>query len=273
MAIILLQKRLEEIIKTSRLSATDDNVVHNKFDYFYYYESKVRYKNKTFSLFLNIGRAKNDGVYHMYDITDRSKKRDTAGHNNGLVRPEGNALTNGISNNILPDYKGNVKRTLEERVTGDEYENALDTLELVEDVNGTVDEYGYVRVYHRTNLENANKIKNTGKMFAKEDGLFFSTKEKSEYNKGYGDSVVAFDIPVEKLVLDDMFYNELHFRLPLGYKRQLDVGDYIVNEYDEAGSIGSAFSNGEKYSSIFRWKARYMILFRPVKSRQELSEF
>ena len=85
MAIILLQKRLEEIIKTSRLSATDDNVVHNKFDYFYYYESKVRYKNKTFSLFLNIGRAKNDGVYHMYDITDRSKKRDTAGHNNRQV--------------------------------------------------------------------------------------------------------------------------------------------------------------------------------------------
>ena len=47
----------------------------------------------------NVGRSKNDGVYHLYDIT--KKIRDTADRINGLERPksnEGYAYISGVSN-------------------------------------------------------------------------------------------------------------------------------------------------------------------------------
>ena len=120
------------------------------------------------------------------------------------------------------------KPKLEGRVIGNDLLDALDLIDQIQAVNGEGDENGYVTVYHRTNAENATKIKSTKSMIAKEDDLFFSTKENGQ-NEGYGDTVVKLSIPVEKLVLDDIFDDEAHLRIPLGNKRKLDVGDYLLD--------------------------------------------
>lgn len=101
--------QLEEIIKNAVKLAEDTNVIHNKFDYFAYYGINVEFEGKRFALFLNVGRAKNDGQYHIYDITE--KLRDTANRINGLERPkpnEGYALKNDVSTDIIDQNKSTV---------------------------------------------------------------------------------------------------------------------------------------------------------------------
>ena len=120
--------------------------------------------------------------------------------------------------------------SLEERSSGDTLLDAQDLIAEIENI-AEVSENGYVTVYHRTTEENAKRIRETGKMSAKEDGIFFSTQKNGEYTDGYGDEVVEFKIPVEKFVLDDIFDTEAHLRIPLKNRNQiLDVSGYLVPE-------------------------------------------
>ncbi len=103
--------QLKKLIETAELYAQDKHPQHNKFDHFFYYRTYVKYGEETIPLFLNVGRGKNDGKYHLYDIT--KKIRDTADRINGLERPkpnEGYALTNGVSIDSIPNSPQNVKR-------------------------------------------------------------------------------------------------------------------------------------------------------------------
>lgn len=126
-----------------------------------------------------------------------------------------------------------VRNALESRVTGDELLNAQDLIEELRAVGADIDENGYITVYHRTDHASEENIKSSHVMVAKEDGLFFSTVENGQ-NEGYGDSVVKLSIPVEKLVLDDIFSDEAHLRYPLENGiRQLDISDYLVEEREE----------------------------------------
>lgn len=95
------------------------------------------------------------------------------------------------------------------------------------DAGAQVDKEGNVIVYHRTSIKNADLIRKTGIMFAKEDGLFFSTKRNGQ-NIGYGEGVVTLKIPALMLVIDDFFGDEYHLRLPLGNKRKLDISQYLI---------------------------------------------
>lgn len=142
---------------------------------------------------------------------------------------------------------------LNERVTGDALLDAEDLISEIEDV-AEVSPNGYVALYHRTTKENAKKIMDTGKMSAKEDGIFFSTKKNSQYTDGYGDSVVEFKIPVEKLVLDDIFDDEAHLRLPLKNRNQiLDVSNYIVKGTSENGIDFSLSSKNNDIAPTKGW--------------------
>lgn len=126
-----------------------------------------------------------------------------------------------------------VRNALESRVTGDELLNAQDLIEELRAVGADIDENGYVTVYHRTDHASEENIKSSHVMVAKEDGLFFSTVENGQ-NEGYGDSIVKLSIPVEKLVLDDIFSDEAHLRYPLENGiRQLDISDYLLEEREE----------------------------------------
>lgn len=107
--------KIKELVENADLYAEDKNVEHNKFDYFCYYRADVKYGEDQFPVYLNVGRGKNDGKYHIYDITN--KIRDTADRINGLERPkpnEGYALTSGISKNSIR----NPGETVNKKVSG-----------------------------------------------------------------------------------------------------------------------------------------------------------
>lgn len=132
---------------------------------------------------------------------------------------------------VSKDDKKNPFKTyslnIEERLSGDELLNALDMIEEIKRAGGEVDEYGNVRLYHATSEKAAKKIREEKIMVAKEDGIFFSTKKDGQI-VGYGKEILEFTIPVEKLVLDDDFGDELHFRLPLEKRWEYDVSDSLV---------------------------------------------
>lgn len=119
---------------------------------------------------------------------------------------------------------------LEQRVQGDDLLNAQDFIEEIKSVGANVDENGYVTLYHRTNQENANNIYKTGKMSAKEDGIFFSTSKEGYNNSNYGDTIVEMKVPAEILELDDIFSDEASVKIPLNNKNEeLDVSQYLAN--------------------------------------------
>ncbi len=146
----------------------------------------------------------------------------------------GSASNNSIPQNTeksTPD----AKKLLENRVSGDDLLNAQDLIADVQELGGQVDEYGYITLYHRTSADKAAAIRSTGEMVAKENGLFFSTKQEGQ-NVGYGDTVVTFSIPAEKLLLDDIFDDEAHLRFPLDKPGRVSVQEYLVSE--DAGDTG-----------------------------------
>ena len=69
--------------------------------------------------------------------------------------------------------------SLEQRISGDELLDAQDLIEEIKSVGAKVDKNGYVTLYHQTTNENADKIRQTGKMFAKEPYVYFSTSENA----------------------------------------------------------------------------------------------
>lgn len=88
---------------------------------------------------------------------------------------------------------------------------------------------GTVRVYHRTTAEKAAEIESTGQMLGDEDGIFFSTRSDGQA-EGFGEAVVEFDIPLNRLLLDDVFGDEAHLRLPTD-----KAGDRVrVSEFKKA---------------------------------------
>lgn len=206
-----------------------------------YYTKTVEIDGNLYDEVINV-RDKGNGQY-VYSVTlEKHKKIEPSSKAlayNGK-KPNGYAESGGLTlTEILPynDSGVNAKKAipLESRVSGDALLDAQDTIEVVKSVGGNTDDNGYVTLYHRTSKENADKIKKSGKMSAKEDGVFFSTL-KSGYNDGYGDSVVELKIPAEKLVLDDIFDNEAHFRIPLKNKDAvLDVSGYLVDDAYSAG--------------------------------------
>lgn len=130
------------------------------------------------------------------------------------------------------------EQALEDRLSGDALLDAQDLIEEIENV-AEISPNGYVTLYHRTTEDNAKKIRETGKMSAKEDGIFFSTKMDGDYSVDYGSGVVKLKVPVEKLVLDDIFSDEAHLRIPLKSRKEiLDISNYLVNT-DTSLSLGN----------------------------------
>lgn len=175
--------------------------------------------------FLRIGKSRDQGDYGQYGDV-RFKRGDA--ENGSIVSGEWDKINPTANNNRLGE-----KMRLNQRVKGDKLLDAEDLAAEIKDNGGTVDENGYVTLYHRTSKQNADAIISSGKMKAKEDGVFFSTKADGQ-NTGYGDTLIEFKVPVERLELDDVFGNEAHLRIPLKNRDQTaNVGDYIVNRSGE----------------------------------------
>lgn len=108
-----LEKKTAEIAEiksliNSAVFTAYEEADHPKFNYFKYYEAFVRYENETFPIYLNVGRAKNSGVYHLYDITQ--KLRDTAHRLNDVARARGLRTGSDLPyGNNITDSGGNIK--------------------------------------------------------------------------------------------------------------------------------------------------------------------
>ena len=99
--------KIKQIVETAQLVAEEKSDKEGKFDYFYYYQANVRCNGDIYPIFLNVGKARNNGTYHIYDIT--KKLRDTVHRVNDVGQPVGNALVNGISKYSIPNFSETVK--------------------------------------------------------------------------------------------------------------------------------------------------------------------
>lgn len=142
----------------------------------------------------------------------------------------------GVNDNIeyQQRYVEPASTVLDERLQGDELLDAQDIIDTIKSVGGKVDEYGNAILYHGTNKKSRDSIYQSGKMTAKEDGLFFSTKPDGEI-KGYGDNIVRVKIPVEYLELNDVFNDEAHFRLPLNSDYSANVSSVLFQMRPDNG--------------------------------------
>ena len=135
-------------------------------------------------------------------------------------------------------------------------EDLLEELRIY-DPSAEVSAEGRITVYHRTSEENADMIRKTGIMRAKEDALFFSSKSEG-YASDYGDTVITFKIPSTQLRVNDIFEGEVHFDMPL--KRSANgwsanVKNFLVDE-------GSPFALSERFnekSKDIRYKVRNIV--------------
>ena len=145
----------------------------------------------------------------------------------------------GVMFNKTDDIRYSLSKNvpLEERVNGDVLLDAQDLIDEIKSVGGEVDENGYVTVYHQTSDENAQKIKETGKMISKEQAIFFSTSKNAQQAEGRGQTKLEFKIPAEKLVLDDIFSDNADVKIPLNGEKNIDVSDYLVKN-DTKYSLG-----------------------------------
>ena len=136
------------------------------------------------------------------------------------------------------DVKGldNSSFSLEQRVSGDELLDTQDLIEEIKSVGAKVDKNGYVTLYHQTTNENADKIRQTGKMFAKEPYVYFSTSENASQSDGRGNTKLEFKIPAEKLILDDIFSDNADVKIKLNSNKELDVSNYIISKNRNSAS-------------------------------------
>lgn len=96
-----------------------------------------------------------------------------------------NSNTSSTTKYSIPTNKNNARElnnssfSLEQRVSGDKLLDTQDLIEEIKTVGAKVDKNGYITLYHQTTNENADKIRQTGKMFAKEPYVYFSTSENA----------------------------------------------------------------------------------------------
>ena len=114
-------------------------------------------------------------------------------------------------------------------LNGDALLDALDTMEDIKAVGGIVDNEGVATLYHRTSREKAEKIVSQQYMITKEDCIYMSTHHDKQ-TIGYGDTVIEIKIPVNKLILDDDFGDELHYKIMCGFKSGMKINTKIKGE-------------------------------------------
>lgn len=184
-----------------------------------------------------------------------------------------NSNTSSTTKYSIPINKNNARElnnssfSLEQRVSGDKLLDTQDLIEEIKTVGAKVDKNGYVTLYHQTTNENADKIRQTGKMFAKEPYVYFSTSENASQSDGRGSTKLEFKIPAEKLILDDIFEDNADVKIKLDSSKELDVSNYIVNKNNDLNKyiFDNAFYDQFKYED----KTKITKTISELKSEKE----
>jgi Phage portal protein len=113
------------------------------------------------------------------------------------------------------------------QVTGDEQ----DLADEIRNAGGNVHPDGTVDLYHHTSAAAAAAIRRTGRMVGNEDGVFFTTNpEQTSQAAGRGGAVVHLRVPLNRLVIDDVFSDEAHVKIPTRASQPVDVSEYMQVE-------------------------------------------
>lgn len=108
-------------------------------------------------------------------------------------------------------------------------EDEQDLADELTDNGAQVHPDGTVTVYHFTTPQKADEIRRTGVMRGAENGVFFTTKDDGgQGGGGRGGAGVTLRIPLGKLLLDDIYGDEAHVRIPTRrIGDAVDVGSWI----------------------------------------------
>lgn len=130
---------IKKLISSAVIFA-EEHTVHKKFNYFRYYAVNVKYDDEVFPIYLNVGRAKNTGLYHLYDITN--KIRDTANRINGFEGLREFPSINDISTDSISDSPSKSQEKFSDRDISAMAETAKNHFGTTNDVR----ESGYITV-------------------------------------------------------------------------------------------------------------------------------
>lgn len=255
---------------------------NSKFANWEYYDFEFKLDGKTFKGNINVGIT--DKGKYLYEINNVKKTSGITG--TSLHRPTGFSANNipQSDNNVnsgassatkysIPINKNNTQElfsssfSLEQRVSGDKLLDTQNLIEEIKSVGAKVDKNGYVTLYHQTTNENADKIRQTGKMFAKEPYVYFSTSKNASQSDGRGSTKLEFKIPAEKLILDDIFEDNADVKIKLDSSKELDISNYIVNENNDLNKyiFDNAFYDQFKYED----KTKITETINELKSEKE----
>ena len=181
------------------------------------YRGRVGIDEVVFNYIVRIGKTDFGDVFYDINLEVDSYLPHVKNDASDINEPTSNNSIPDSSEKVNSETKFSLKKpqidALKKRgVNGDRLLDAIDLADEILSVNGEITEDSKVVLYHATSEENANKINATGKMYGKEDNLFFSTRSDGEI-VGYGKAVVRAEIPLEKLTLNDVFDQEVHLTM------------------------------------------------------------
>ena len=146
--------------------------------------------------------------------------------------------------------KDTQKEALESRgVKGDAYLDCEDLANEILAVGGEITNDAKAVLYHATSVENAKKIIESGKMYGKEDNLFFSTRSDGEI-KGYGNAIVRAEIPLEKLQLNDVFDKEVHLTMSVRPNTLTNIRFSLKEKQSQSKKISIGMTDDERYEIL-----------------------
>lgn len=125
---------------------------------------------------------------------------------------------------------------------GDELLNILDCVEDLQRFGATINQNGTATLFHATSSTSAQMILKEQAMFGLENGLFFSTSPNHQI-KGYGEVVLAVDVPIRELILDDEFSTEQHYRVAVRprVKKRFNIINHKKRECDLKNNVTLSF--------------------------------
>ncbi|MBR3967555.1 MAG: hypothetical protein IKJ91_10830 [Clostridia bacterium] len=260
---------IKKLVETARLFAEETNVDHNKFNYFCYYKADVRYEDEIFPIYINVGKAINDGSYHIYDIT--KKIRDTADRINGLERPkpnEGYAQRNDISNNSISQNEKKStefkKKTREQKFSVDDstvsaYDSKQDLIR---------DCYDIFSIPEGNRKELRSLINSFAEGYIKK-GSFTDDDRNKLFDRLYSEGVMT-------IAADDYFKEGraaiARGKIYVSEGTKSEFGDDWNAMRQRAFSAGVFLTNNKKDSSVDGWNAELAELFPGKFDKYETDE-
>lgn len=223
--------KLRELIQKAPF-IEEINAQHSKFNTFAYYGAIIKVGEEEYPLLVNVGKAINDGKYHLYALTKDNRGR-IANRINGLARESSeNArssvlLADNPSETMVSETEEDVKRYSLRQTQTPEFKNWFGDWENdPQNASKIVDEDGRpLVVYHGTSENFTVFDPSKGRANMDIHGMFFSPWELDA--QGYGENVGAYYLNIRNPAPESVAYRALN-----RFKGQNNAGakarDYLI---------------------------------------------